>query len=163
MDLVGVQHHHAHIASCLADNGEDGPVIGVAFDGTGFGPDGTSGVVSSCSPTWPASSVLGHLGTVAMPGGAAAIRQPWRMAAAYLDRAWPGPAGRRALAARARSGRGPSLHGPARGDSPSRPAPAGCSTRSPGARGGARQLRGSGRDGTGAAGATVRDGLLPGP
>ena len=41
VDLVGVQHHHAHIVSCLADNGETGPVIGVAFDGLGYGDDGT--------------------------------------------------------------------------------------------------------------------------
>jgi hydrogenase maturation protein HypF len=88
VDLQGVQHHHAHIASCLADNGADdgadGPVIGVAFDGTGYGPDGT---------IWGGEFLIaglagfergGHLAPVPLPGGAAAIRQPWRMAAAYL-------------------------------------------------------------------------------
>ncbi len=87
--LVGVQHHHAHIASCLADNGEDGPVIGVAFDGTGFGTDGT---------IWGGEFLIAdlagfvrgaHLAPVPMPGGAAAIRQPWRMAASYLHDAYP--------------------------------------------------------------------------
>jgi len=87
VDLQPVQHHHAHIASCLADNGEDGPVIGVAFDGTGYGADGT---------IWGGEFLVadragfrrgGHLAPVPMPGGQAAIRQPWRMAAAYLDAA----------------------------------------------------------------------------
>jgi hydrogenase maturation protein HypF len=90
VDLVGVQHHHAHIASCLADNDEEGPVIGVAFDGTGYGTDGT---------IWGGEFLLadlvnaergGHLASVPMPGGAAAVREPWRMAAAYLDAAFPG-------------------------------------------------------------------------
>jgi hydrogenase maturation protein HypF len=89
--LVGVQHHHAHIASCLADNGVGvtTAVIGVAFDGTGYGTDGT---------IWGGEFLVGglasmeraaHLAPVPMPGGAAAIRHPWRMAAAYLDAAFP--------------------------------------------------------------------------
>jgi hydrogenase maturation protein HypF len=86
VDLQPVQHHHAHIASCLADNGADGPVIGVAFDGTGYGPDGTIWGGEFLVAGLAGFERAGHLAPVPMPGGAAAIRQPWRMAAAYLDR-----------------------------------------------------------------------------
>ena len=93
--LAGVQHHHAHIASCLADNGEAGPVIGVAFDGTGYGADGTIWGGEFLLADLASAERAGHLAGVPMPGGATAIRQPWRMAAAYLDAAFPGglPAG----------------------------------------------------------------------
>jgi hydrogenase maturation protein HypF len=84
VDLTGVQHHHAHIASCLADNDADGPVIGVAFDGTGYGTDGTIWGGEFLIADLAGFERAGHLEPVPMPGGAAAIRQPWRMAAAYL-------------------------------------------------------------------------------
>jgi hydrogenase maturation protein HypF len=84
VELVGVQHHHAHIASCLADNGEAGPVLGVAFDGTGYGTDGTIWGGEFLLADLRGFTRLGHLAPVPMPGGAAAIKQPWRMAAAYL-------------------------------------------------------------------------------
>jgi hydrogenase maturation protein HypF len=90
LDLAGVQHHHAHIASCLADNGRDGPVIGVAFDGTGYGADGTIWGGEFLIADLTGYQRAGHLEPVPMPGGAAAIRQPWRMAAAYLAAAGPG-------------------------------------------------------------------------
>ncbi|HEX5188555.1 MAG TPA: Sua5/YciO/YrdC/YwlC family protein, partial [Streptosporangiaceae bacterium] len=90
LKLAGVQHHHAHIASCLADNGfgADGErVIGVAFDGTGYGTDGTIWGGEFLLAGLSGFERAGHLAPVPMPGGAAAIRQPWRMAAAYLDAA----------------------------------------------------------------------------
>jgi hydrogenase maturation protein HypF len=100
-ELVGVQHHHAHIASCLADNDEDGPVIGVAFDGTGYGTDGTIWGGEFLLADLAMAERAGHLAGVPMPGGAAAIRQPWRMAAVYLAAAFPeGLPGGLAVAAR---------------------------------------------------------------
>jgi hydrogenase maturation protein HypF len=90
VDLVGVQHHHAHIVSCLADNGETGPVIGVAFDGLGYGDDGTLWGGEILVADLADYQRAGHLVPVPMPGGTAAIKQPWRMAASYLDLAFAG-------------------------------------------------------------------------
>jgi len=88
VELEGVQHHHAHVAACLADNGEAGPVIGVAFDGLGYGTDGTIWGGELLVADLEGFGRAGHLETVPMPGGAAAIREPWRMAAAWLDTAF---------------------------------------------------------------------------
>jgi hydrogenase maturation protein HypF len=84
VELVGVQHHHAHIAACLADNDEEGPALGIAFDGLGFGTDGTLWGGEFLVADLHGYRRVGHLDVVPMPGGTAAIRQPWRMAAAHL-------------------------------------------------------------------------------
>ena len=82
--LLSVQHHHAHMASCMAEHGLSEPVIGVTFDGMGYGDDGA---------IWGGEFLVGdyrsyrrkaHLRYVGMPGGERAIREPWRMAAAHL-------------------------------------------------------------------------------
>ena len=88
VELIGVQHHHAHIAACLADNGTAGPVIGVAFDGTGYGTDGTIWGGEILVADLERFERAGHLEAVPLPGGAAAIREPWRMAASHLQRAY---------------------------------------------------------------------------
>jgi hydrogenase maturation protein HypF len=84
VQFVPIQHHHAHIASCLAENGVTEPAIGVAFDGTGYGEDGQ---------IWGGEFLVGdfqhfkrraHLKYVVLPGGEAAIRKPYRMATSYL-------------------------------------------------------------------------------
>ncbi|MGC8626038.1 MAG: carbamoyltransferase HypF [Acidimicrobiales bacterium] len=90
VELVGVQHHHAHIASCLVDNDEAGPVIGVAFDGLGFGTDGTLWGGEILAADLASFERLGHFEPVPMPGGATAVKQPWRMAASYLDLGFDG-------------------------------------------------------------------------
>ena len=81
---IGVQHHHAHIASCMADNGIEGTAIGVALDGTGYGTDGKiwGGEFLLCNFT--GFERRGHLRYIPLAGGDRAIRQPWRSGLAYL-------------------------------------------------------------------------------
>ena len=84
-DLIGVQHHHAHAAACLAEHGETGPSLALVFDGTGYGTDGTlwGGELLRCDLT--SFERLAHLEPVPLPGGAAAIREPWRLGAMHLE------------------------------------------------------------------------------
>jgi hydrogenase maturation protein HypF len=87
LEKIGVQHHHAHIASCMADNKIEGEVIGVAMDGLGFGSDGRLWGGEFFVANFAEAKRIAHLDYVPMPGGAKAIREPWRMAAVYLHRA----------------------------------------------------------------------------
>ena len=81
---IGVQHHHAHIASCMAEHGLEGPVIGVAFDGLGYGGDGTIWGGEFLVAKFSGYERRAHLRTVPLAGGDRAIREPWRMAVSYL-------------------------------------------------------------------------------
>jgi hydrogenase maturation protein HypF len=82
--LAGVQHHHAHVAACLAENGRTDRCIGLALDGTGYGPDGTVWGGEVLMADLMGFTRVGHLKPVRLPGSEAAIRSPARMAAAYL-------------------------------------------------------------------------------
>ncbi|MCU1348747.1 MAG: (NiFe) hydrogenase maturation protein HypF, partial [Acidobacteria bacterium] len=92
---VGVQHHHAHIASCMADNGIRGRVIGVAMDGTGYGTDGAIWGSEFLVADFGGFERRAHLRYVPLAGGDAAVRQPWHSALAHLRDARGGeiPAG----------------------------------------------------------------------
>jgi hydrogenase maturation protein HypF len=90
---LGVQHHHAHVASAIAEHGLDGAVIGVAFDGTGWGPDGTAWGGEVLLATRESCTRLATLRPIALAGGDAAIRAPWRIAVALLADALDGATG----------------------------------------------------------------------
>jgi len=82
--LEPVQHHHAHLAAVMAEHGLTGPVIGLIMDGTGYGTDGTIWGGEILAGDLTDFTRLGHLDTVPLPGGDAAIRAPWRTAVSYL-------------------------------------------------------------------------------
>jgi hydrogenase maturation protein HypF len=87
LELVEVQHHHAHAAACLAENGETDPALALVLDGTGYGPDGTIWGGELLRFDLAGFERMSHLDPVPLPGGEAAVREPWRITAAYLERA----------------------------------------------------------------------------
>jgi hydrogenase maturation protein HypF len=84
IEKIPVQHHHAHIVSAMAENKIDGPVIGLSFDGTGYGPDGAIWGGEILIADQKQFTRAAHFAYIPMPGSAAAIKEPWRMAVSYL-------------------------------------------------------------------------------
>lgn len=89
---IGVQHHHAHVVSAMAEHGLTGPVIGVAYDGTGYGTDGTAWGGEVMVARHETFDRLATLRPILLAGGDAAIRHPWRIALALVEDAFDGQA-----------------------------------------------------------------------
>jgi len=87
LKLIGVQHHHAHVAGCMAEHGLTGEVIGLALDGTGYGTDGKIWGGEALICRLGSFERFAHLEYVPMPGGDAAVKEPWRMALGVLHTA----------------------------------------------------------------------------
>ena len=87
---IAVQHHHAHIASAMAEFGIEGPVVGIAYDGTGFGTDGTSWGGEILIAGYENFERFATFRPIPLAGGDQAIRQPWRIALALLDDVFDG-------------------------------------------------------------------------
>ena len=87
LELVGVQHHHAHLAACLAEHGETGAALGVIFDGTGYGEDASVWGGELLAGDLAGFERAGMLMPVRLPGGDRAVQEPWRMAASWLSHA----------------------------------------------------------------------------
>lgn len=86
--IVKVQHHHAHIVSCMADNQIEGKVIGLAMDGTGYGMDGNAWGGEFLIADETGFERFGHLQYIVLPGGEKAIHEPWRIAVSLLKQAY---------------------------------------------------------------------------